>query len=104
LTDGSTNSAITEKEVVYVLHFDPYSNEEQVEVKLSFLYLKDVPKADAQGIKTAIEESFYSLGIFLNELYSKLIGFGADAASVNSRNKNGVNALLEESAPWLMYT
>ena len=71
LTDSSTDSAVTEKEVVYVLHFDPYSNEEEVEVKLSFLYLKDVPKADVQGIKTAIEDSFHSLGILPNELYSK---------------------------------
>ena len=104
LTDSSTDSAITEKEVVYVLHFDPYSNEEEIEVKLSFLYLKDVPKADAQGIKTAIEDSFHSLGILPNELYSKLIGFGADGASVNSGNKNGVKALFEEKALWLVHT
>ena len=102
LTDGSTDSVITEKEVV--LHFDPYSNEEEIEVKLSFLYLKDVSKADAQGIKTAIEDSFHYLGILPDELYSNLIGFGADGASVNSGNKNVVRALLEQSAPWLVYT
>ena len=39
-----------------------------------------------------------------NELYSKLVGFGADGASVNSGNKNGVKALLEKNAPWLVYT
>ena len=33
-----------------------------------------------------------------------LIGFGADGASVNSGNKNGVKALLEKSTPWLVYT
>ena len=104
LTDGSTDSSITEKEVVYVLYFNPHSKSDEVEVKLSFLYLKDVKKADAPGIKTAIEDSFHSLGILPSELYSKLIGFGADGASVNSGNKNGVKALLEEKAPWLIYT
>jgi hypothetical protein len=104
LSDGSTDNSITEKEVIYVLYFDPYSKDDEVEVKLTFLYLKDVPKADAQGIKTAIEDSFHSLGILPSELYSKLVGFGADGASVNSGNKNGVKALLEERAPWLVYT
>ena len=104
LTDGSTDSSITEKEVVYVLYFNPHSKSDEVEVKLSFLYLKDVKKADAPGIKTAIEDSFHSLGILPSELYSKLIGFGADGASVNTGNKNGVKALLEEKAPWLIYT
>ncbi len=106
LTDGSTDKSVTEKEVVYELYFDPHSksNPEEVEVKLSFLCLKDVKKADAEGITTAIEESFKSLGILPNELYSKLVGFGADGASVNSGNKNGVKALLEKKAPWLVYT
>ncbi|CAB3979843.1 zinc finger 862-like [Paramuricea clavata] len=106
LTDGSTDNSVTEKEVVYVLYFDPHSksNPEEVEVKLSFLCLKDVKKADAEGITSAIEQSFESLGILPNELYSKLVGFGADGASVNSGNKNGVKALLEKNAPWLVYT
>jgi hypothetical protein len=105
LTDGSTDKSVTEKEVVYVLYFDPHpkSNPNEVEVKLSFLCLKDVKKADAEGITNTIEESFKSLGILPNEL-SKLVGFGADGASVNSGNKNGVKALLEKNSPWLVYT
>ncbi|XP_041376382.1 zinc finger protein 862-like [Gigantopelta aegis] len=104
LTDGSTDKSVTEKEVVYVLYFDPYSKNDEIEVKLSFLYLKDVKKGDAPGILGAIEESFHSMGIMPSELYSKLIGFGADGASVNSGNKSGVKALLEQKAPWLIYT
>ena len=106
LTDGSTDKSVTEKEVLYVLYFDPHSNSnpDEVEVKLSFLCLKNVKKANAEGITNAIEESFQSLGILPNELYSKLVGFGADGASVNSGNKNGVKALLEKNAPWLVYT
>jgi hypothetical protein len=64
--------------------------------------LKYVKKADAEGITNAIEESFKSLGILPNELYSKLVGFGADGASVNSGNKNGVKALLEKNSPYLL--
>lgn len=37
-------------------------------------------------------------------MYSKLVGFGADGASMNSGNKNGVKALLKKNAPWLVYT
>ncbi|CAB4004512.1 zinc finger 862-like [Paramuricea clavata] len=46
---------------------------------------------------------FASLGITNNELYSKLVGFGADGASVNSGDKNGVKALLQEKSPWLIF-
>lgn len=49
LKDGSTDKSVTEKEVVYVLYFElqSKSNPDEVEVKLSFLCLKDVKKADA---------------------------------------------------------
>ncbi|KAK6188185.1 hypothetical protein SNE40_004419 [Patella caerulea] len=58
LTDGSTDSYTIEKEVIYVLYFDPISNPDRVDVKLTFLYVKDIPKADAIGVKSAIEKKF----------------------------------------------
>ena len=38
------DKSVTEKEVVYVPYFDPHSksNPDEVEVKLSFLWLKDI--------------------------------------------------------------
>ena len=102
LTDGTTDCSVTE-ELVYVLYFDPKRNEESVGVKLAFLSLKDVKKADAPGIESVIESSFASVGTTKNELYSKLVGFGADGASVNSGDKNGVKALLQQKSPWLIF-
>ena len=55
--------------------------------------MKDVKKADASGTESVIESSFASLGITKNELYSKLVGFGADGASVNSGDKNCVKGI-----------
>lgn len=103
LVDGSTDNTITEKEVVYVLYFDPDSDSEKVQVKLSFLYLKDVGVPDANGIRNAIERSFQNIGILPCQVYEKLVGLGADGASVNSGNKSGVKALLSEKAPWLIF-
>jgi hypothetical protein len=103
LTDGSTDRSVTEKELVYVLYFDPKTIGEKVGLKLAFLSLKDVKKANAAGIQSAIESSFASLGISKNVLYSKLVGFGPDGASVNSGDKNGVKALLQEKSPWLIF-
>ena len=42
LTDGTTDCSVTEKELLYVLYFDPKRNEESVGAKLAFLSLKDV--------------------------------------------------------------
>ena len=39
----------------------------------------------------------------MNELYSKLVGFGADGTSVNSGDKNCVEALLQQKSPWLIF-
>ncbi|XP_064644698.1 E3 SUMO-protein ligase KIAA1586-like [Lineus longissimus] len=103
LCDGSTDCTITEKEVVYVLYFDPVGDPDKVQVKLTFLYLKDVGVPNAPGIQSAIERSFQSLGILPCEMYRKLVGFGADGASVNSGDKAGVKALLSKHAPWLVF-
>ena len=103
LTDGTTDCSVTEKELLYVLYFDPKRNEESVGSKLAFLSLKDVKKADVPGIESVIESSFASVGITMNELHSKLVGFGADGTSVNSSDKNCVEALLQQKSPWLIF-
>ena len=50
-----------------------------------------------------IEDSFASPGIPRHNLYSKLVGLGADSASVNSGNKSGVKTLLQAQSPWLLF-
>lgn len=103
LIDGATDTSATEKEVIYVLYFDPNNASDEVEVKLSFVHLKDMKKADAQGLKSAIESCFEALDIGRTELYSKLVGLGADGASVNSGEKTGLNGLLKRECPWLLF-
>ena len=57
--------------------------------------------AGADGIILAICNSFQRLGI--TQFKSKLIGYGADGASVNRGDKNGVRAKLQEMCPWLIF-
>ena len=98
-----------EQECVFVLYFDPKPTEEnakdKVKVRMGFLGLKNLNAKDgggtAEGVLTAIRKSFESLGI--TEFESKLIGFGADGASVNRGDKEGVIALLRESMPWIIF-
>ena len=91
LTDVSTLLLKGKLCMYYILTLIPG----MIKLKVKLTFILEVPKADVQGIKIAIEDSFYSLGILPSEQYSKLIRFGADGASVNSGNKNGVKALLE---------
>ena len=107
LSYGSTDSTSKEQECVFALHFDPKPSdkEDRVEVKMSFLGLKELNSADggasADGVVNAITGTFESLGITNHN--NKLIGFGADGASVNRGNKNGVKEKLREIMPWLIF-
>ena len=56
--------------------------------------------ASADGVVNAITGTFESLGI--TNYNNKLIGFGADGASVNRGNKNGVKR-EREIMPWLIF-
>ena len=57
--------------------------------------------ASADGVVNAITGTFESLGI--TNYTNKLIEFGADGASVNRGNKNGVIEKLREIMPWLIF-
>ena len=52
------------------------------------------------GITATIKNSFEMLGI--SNWESKLIGFGADGASVNMGKKAGVASKLKQDTPWLI--
>ena len=107
LTDGSTDISTKEQESVFVLYFDPKPSEtpDRVSIKMAFLAINELHAKDggagADGITLAICNSFHSLGI--TEFKSKLIGYGADGASVNRGDKNGVKARLQEMCPWLIF-
>ena len=49
----------------------------------------------------SIKESFKVVSI--DDLFHKLVGFGADGANVNKGNKEGVKAILRRENPWLNF-
>ena len=53
-----------------------------------------------EGILDTVKESFEGVGIL--EWKDKLVGIGADGASVNLRKKGGVAALLRQDIQYLI--
>ena len=91
LADGSTDASITEKEVIFTIHFDPSTiGEDRVKICTSYLDLADLKNANSRGFIEAINESFKIIGI--DTCMDKL---------VNCRKKKGVKTLLQESNEWL---
>ena len=94
LTDGSTDSAVIEEELVYVLFLtgDGYPS-------VKFLSIECPEHTDANGLKEAIKLAFNRIG--LQDFLSKLHGLNVDGASVNTGIHRGLAALLRKDAPWL---
>ena len=98
LCDGSTNSAVIEKECIYTLFVDPNS----FEPKLTFFSLEDAPSKDADGLISAIETAFKKHG--LEEVLGKMGFLCSDGASVNSGLIGGVAAKFRnKDLPWLVF-
>ena len=94
LIDGSTDSAVIEEELVYILLI---TDEGRPEVK--FLSIEAPKHTTAEGLKDIIKIAFSRIDI---EDYSKrLCGLNIDGASVNTGIYKGLGTLLKESAPWL---
>ena len=94
LTDGSTDAAVIEEELVYVLFVD---NEGHPTVKIFSI---ECPQhTNAKGLKETIELAFSRNG--LADFSSKLYGFNVDGASVDMGIHRGLAVLLRENAPWL---
>ena len=94
LSDGSTDSAVIEEEVVYA----QYAKDGEIFVK--FLGLQPVPKADALHITTAIKDvTSAALGIEEKEWKKKLVAVGSDGAAVMVGCRSGVVTRLTEDMP-----
>ena len=64
LADGSTDASITEKEVIFTIHFDPSTiGEDRVKICTNYLDLADLKNANSRGFIEAINESFKIIGI-----------------------------------------
>ena len=93
LGDGSTDSSVTEQEVVYVLFLD------NGVLAVKYINKESVENANAEGVKKSIEDWFQGLDVTSSK--NRLVGINLDGASVNIGRKRGVATLLKESLPWL---
>ena len=97
LCDGSTDSAVVEKECVYVIYIDL----DTFTPVCSSFSLQDPESQDAIGIKDAITKAFGDNG--LQETLNYMTFLTADGASVNSGGNTGLVALFRELYPWLVF-
>ena len=89
LMDGSTDSSVVEKELIYMMFI---GTDGKVECRI--FQLKNVPDATAPGIKNLLLESFANCGI---DLTHKLVSICVDGAAVNLGVRRGLSALLKQA-------
>ena len=78
LSDGSTDTAVTEQETIYVIFICEGTT------ILKYLSIENVKNADALGLESTLEVAFNHFGI--THYYDKLIGLNLDGASVNGES------------------
>ena len=97
LCDGATDSAVVEKETIFVLFVDP----DTFYPVISFFSMKSIPSQDARGVHSAIVSSFEEEG--LEVLLDRVVFLASDGASVNSGVKNGLIRLIRDQTPWTVF-
>jgi hypothetical protein len=71
-------------------------------INSKFLRLKNVERATAENITKELESAVQEYGELKGDaVYEKMVGFGADGASVNMGSKHGIGARLTEKQPLL---
>ena len=96
--EGSTDSAVIEKECIYILFVEPF----EFEATLSFIALKDIPSQDADGIKSAIMKACNDIG--MPELKDRMVFLASNGASVNCGIKTGLaTKFREDGIDWLLF-
>ena len=98
MCDGTTDTSITEQEVVCVFFVGP----DAMETTLAFfecLGLED--SQDANNICEAIKKAFEKCDFL--DLIDKLILLSSDRASVNSGKKSGLISLFREEKEWVTF-
>ena len=88
--DGTTDSAIKEKECIYIM----FCKSDLFEPVITFLSLKDLPSQDADSIKSALNAAFNDIS--MPELASKVVLFASDGVSVNSGVKSELAVKFHE--------
>ena len=88
LNDGSSDTSISVKELVYVLFL------EERFPKIKFVSIENVKHANAEGILDCIKGSFHRLGI--TDIYKRIVGLNVDGASVNTGKFTGLGARMKK--------
>ncbi|XP_033758057.1 zinc finger protein 862-like [Pecten maximus] len=94
LSDGSTDSSITEQEAVYIRYIGP-EGKPQTEC----CDIVSLETADASGVLQDIDRALETIGIDENAFKSKLVGCNFDGAAVMMGKKGGVAAKVKERVP-----
>ena len=94
LMDGSTDSSVTEQELIYILYLSKNRTPE-----VNFFSIESVKTADVEGLESSLEEAFERIGILSFE--TRLHGLNVDGACVNTGIHRGLGARIREHAPWL---
>ena len=99
LVDGTTDRAVTEQEVLYVMYVDPDTHKPT----LSYFEVMEMDDFDqtAVGMLDAIKSSFKRHN--LSEVWNKLIYLSADGASVNSGKESGLIAQIRAEHEWVLF-
>ncbi|XP_047141282.1 E3 SUMO-protein ligase KIAA1586-like [Hydra vulgaris] len=91
-----------EKEVIFAVIFNPApTGKSEVNVECDFLSLLDVEYGTSHGVFNTIKKSLENIEVV--NCNKKLVGFGADGASVNRGSKSGVKMLLKAEVPWITF-
>ena len=93
ISDGSTDSAALEAEMIYVRHAHRGA------ISVNFAGYVNVERANTPGILDAITTAMSRLNVTPADWQQKLVGFGSDGASVMVGKNNGVVALLRQLQP-----
>nr|XP_047129522.1 E3 SUMO-protein ligase KIAA1586-like [Hydra vulgaris] len=102
LIDGSNDVSIKEKEAIFAVTFNPApTGKSEVNVERDFLSLLDVEYGTSHGVFNTIKKSLENIEVV--NCNKKLVGFGADGASVNRGSKSGVKMLLKAEVPWITF-
>ena len=97
LSDGSTDSAVIEQEVVYVL----YLSKDGVPV-VKYLSIESAQNGDIDGLKDCISKAFERIGI--TKFSERLLGLNVDSANVNTgihKGLKGIGTKIKKEADWL---
>ena len=96
--DGTTESAVSEQEVIFLLYFDP----DELEPRMSFFYLQQLHGGqDADILKDAIEDAFKKNE--MTDAIQKIVFFGSDGTNTNSGLKTGLITKLKDDISWIQF-